>query len=118
MSEEIPLLYATDDTPFEQKIIHQRYQIKRIGFYWLIAEIDKEKNLAFGFANLNNDDFAEWGYIDIQDLNENGATPDTKWEPCTFKEAMQRIAHEKASSGKLTWLPVRKNLLRASLPPL
>jgi len=56
----IPELYATEDIPFERKIIHQRYQIREIGFYWLIAELDPKSKTAFGYANLNNDDFAEW----------------------------------------------------------
>jgi hypothetical protein len=70
---KIPKLYPTENISFEKKIIHQRYQIEDIGFCWLIAELGKKKNLAFGYANLNDDDFAEWGYIDINELLENGA---------------------------------------------
>ena len=105
MSAE-PKLYETEAVPLEDKIIHRRYRIQNIGFYWLIAEIghqcddepcqheSKEDNLAFGYANLNNDDFAEWGYISITELLENGAVLDRDWKPCTFKEAKERITAE------------------------
>lgn len=95
MNERIPELYATEDLPFEKKIIYRRYQIKEIGFYWLIAELDRKKNLAFGYANLNNDDFAEWGYISIKELLDNGAELDREWKPCTYNEAIKRIMEER-----------------------
>jgi len=91
MSSEskIPGLYGQENVPLENHIIHQRYRIESIGFYWLIAEIDPEELLAFGYANLNNDDFAEWGYISIDELLENGAELDKEWKPSTFKVAFQ-----------------------------
>ena len=92
--DKIPVLYATENIPFEKKMIHQRYHIKNIGFYWLIAELDKEQNLGFGYANLNNDIFAEWGYISIDELLENGAKLDKTWKPCTYREARKRVAGE------------------------
>jgi len=96
VDDKIPKLYATERIPIERKIICQRYQIKELGFYWLIAELDKEENLAFGYANLNNDQFAEWGYISIGELLENGAELDREWRPCTYKEAVKRIEEEKS----------------------
>ena len=96
MNDSIPELYATENVPLSKKIIHQRYQIKEIGFYWLIAEIDKKRNLAFGYANLNNDQFAEWGYISIGELLENKAELDREWRPCTYKEARDRLRKERA----------------------
>ena len=77
-------------------MIYRRYQIRRLGYYWLIAELDPERNLAFGYANLNNDDFAEWGYISITELLENGAELDRKWEPRAYKDAMRRISEERS----------------------
>jgi hypothetical protein len=95
VKEKIPRLYETENVPLEEKMIYQKYEIKELGFYWLIAELDEERNLAFGYANLNNDVLAEWGYIDIQELLENGAELDKEWKPCTYREAMERIAEEK-----------------------
>ena len=34
----------------------------------LIAEIDPTQDLAFSYTNLNDDETAEWGYIDIGEL--------------------------------------------------
>lgn len=85
-------MYETENVPFERKIIHQRYQIRPLGFYWLIAGLDREKNLAFGYANLKNDEMVEWGYISMQELPENGAELDREWKPCTYREARERIA--------------------------
>jgi len=93
--EKIPKLYATENIPFEKKVIYQRYEIEMLGFYWLIAELDEKKNLAFGYANLNDDELAEWGYIDINELIENGAELDREWKPCTYKEAMNKISKER-----------------------
>lgn len=79
----------------EKKTIHQKYDMKDIGFYWLIAELDKKDNLAFGYANLNNDQLAEWGYISIDELLENGAELDGSWTPCPYDKAMKKVGEER-----------------------
>ncbi|MEM3064549.1 MAG: hypothetical protein QW177_04165 [Candidatus Nitrosotenuis sp.] len=89
--DNIPNLYETDKIPLEKKIIHQKWDLKQVGFYWLIAELDKKENLAFGYANLDDDTFAEWGYISMQELIDNGAERDVSWRPCIFEEAQKRI---------------------------
>ena len=95
----IPKLYESESVPLEKKVIHQRYQIREIGFYWLLAELDPKENLAFGFANLNDDQMAEWGYISVSELLSNGAVLDRDWKPCSFSEAMKRIAEEEISAA-------------------
>jgi len=87
----IPKLYETDGIPFEKKIIYQKWDLKKANFYWLIVELDKDKNLAFGYANLNDDNFAEWGCIDLQEIIDNNAELDRSWKPCPFGEARKRI---------------------------
>ena len=57
----------------------------------MIAGLDKKENLAFGYATLNDDHFAEWGYISIKELIDNGASLDRTWTPVTFEEAVKRI---------------------------
>ncbi|MEM2271932.1 MAG: hypothetical protein QXP56_04610 [Archaeoglobaceae archaeon] len=79
----------------EEKVIYRRYWIRELGFYWLIAELDEESNIAFRYANLNNDDFAEWSYIDLNELLSIGAELDESWRPCKFKDAIKRIKEEK-----------------------
>jgi len=91
----MPGFYATEEIPSQKKIIHQRYQIKEIGFYWLIAELDPKRETAFGYANLNDDMLAEWAYISIDELHENGAGLDREWKPCTYKDALKRIREER-----------------------
>ena len=99
MEEEIPELYATEGVPFEEKVIYRRYRIERLGYYWLIAELDRKRNLAFGYANLNNDLFAEWGYISVDELDLCGAELDEDWKPCKYREATKRIKEEEKERG-------------------
>jgi hypothetical protein len=89
--DEIPKLYETDGVPFEKKMIYQKWEIPQIGFYWLISELDIKENLAFGYANLNDDNFAEWGYISIEELMDNNATLCRDWKPCSFEEAQKKM---------------------------
>ena len=91
ITDDIPHLYETEDIPAEKKIIYQKWEISEIGFYWLIAELDRKENIAYGYANLNDDQFAEWGYISIDELIENNASFCEDWSPCTFEEAQRRI---------------------------
>ena len=91
VDQKIPELYGTENISLERKVIYQKWEIPQIGFYWLIAELDRKKNLAFGYANLNDDYFAEWGYIDVEELVDNGAVQDRSWRPVTFEEAQKKI---------------------------
>ncbi len=72
-AQEIPKLCETDGTPFAEKIIHQIWHIASVNFVWCVAELDETTKEAFGYANLNSDRDAEWGYIDIADIKKNGA---------------------------------------------
>lgn len=87
----IPQLYSTDDIPADKKLIHQKWEIPHLGFYWLIAELDKNESLAYGYANLNNDLFAEWGYISIGELVDNNAVCCLNWKPCMFVDAQKKM---------------------------
>jgi hypothetical protein len=61
------------------------------GESWLMAELDKKENLAFGYANLNDDTFAEWGYISLDELTENKVIKCHSWQPCSFEEAQRKM---------------------------
>ncbi|NIP61272.1 MAG: DUF2958 domain-containing protein [Nitrosopumilaceae archaeon] len=87
----VPKIYETENIPLEKKIIYQKWDIERIGFYWLIAELDKKNDLAFGYANLNDEQNAEWGYISVKELINNGAERDRKWKPVEFREALKIV---------------------------
>jgi len=99
MERKIPKLYETEEVPLEKKVIHQAYAIPSVGFYWLIAELDEKENIAFGFANLNNDIFAEWGYIPINEIVENGGELVQDWKPCEYPEARKLIEEQLANGG-------------------
>ncbi|MBA3045777.1 MAG: DUF2958 domain-containing protein [Euryarchaeota archaeon] len=83
---KIPKLYETEETSLEDKMIYQKWELPHVGFYWLIAEYDPNNRLAFGYANLNDDEMAEWGYINIDELEENDAVPVDDWKPVKFGE--------------------------------
>jgi hypothetical protein len=87
----MPELYETEDVPAEKKIIYQKWEIPHVGFYWLLAELDKKENIAYGYANLNDDLFAEWGYVDLDELVRNGAVRCRDWKPCAFEEAQKKM---------------------------
>ena len=53
------------------------------------------KDIAFGYANLNDDQMAEWGNISIKELKENGAQKDNEWKPCKFPEADAKCRAER-----------------------
>src|ERR1035441_7366244 len=72
---KIPALYATEEIPFEDKVIHLHYFSAGTDYY--IAELSFEPGedgqsgrwLGFGYARLaNQPEGAEWGLIDITAL--------------------------------------------------
>jgi hypothetical protein len=69
----IPKLYETEGVPCKDKLIHEVWVHGPSQFYWLIAEMGDD-GLAFGYANLNDDQNAEWGYIDTNELKSVRAT--------------------------------------------
>ena len=66
----------------------------------MIAELNPINNLAFGYANLNNEDLAEWGYISVDELLENGAIEDKEWEPCSFRDALKKIEEDRKKGSE------------------
>ena len=86
MPHQIPNLYETENIPAEEKIIYQHWHIPAINFHWFIAELDPVRRIAFGYAYLNDPINAEWGYISIDELEENGVMLDREWVPRRFKE--------------------------------
>ena len=66
--DRIPRLYATEEVPLVDKIIHLHFFLG--GCDWFIAEYDG-KDLFWGYAILNGDhQNAEWGYVSFQELKE------------------------------------------------
>ena len=67
--EKIPGHYETEDVTTDEKIIHMHFFIG--GCDWYITEYDPVDKLFFGFANLNDDQNAEWGYISLEEMKES-----------------------------------------------
>lgn len=64
--DQVPRLYATEDVPAKDKLIHLHFFLG--GCDWYAAEFDGE-DIFFGFAILNNDhDNSEWGYFSFMEL--------------------------------------------------
>lgn len=87
---KIPKLYSQEKADTEDIIIYQRWiHPLASGFYWLIAEYDPIGQIAFGYANLNDDQNAEWGYIYLPEIIEGGALMEKGFEPKKFKAIIQ-----------------------------
>ncbi|MCA9734271.1 MAG: DUF2958 domain-containing protein [Deferribacteres bacterium] len=87
----IPRLYETEHIPVEEKIIHLHFFIGQCD--WYIAEFDGG-DLFFGYANLGDDEMAEWGYISFQELKDiciRGIEVDRDlyWKPKKFSFAQR-----------------------------
>ncbi len=83
----LPKLYETESVALDEKMIYVHFFIG--GCDWFIAEYDGD-DMFFGFANLNNPDMAEWGYVSFRELKEiniNGFQVDfdLHWTPKPFK---------------------------------
>jgi hypothetical protein len=97
-SEEVmrswPDLYSTEHTQIPQKIIHAHCFIGACD--WWLAELDRERRIAYGYVNLGDDQSAEWGYFDLAELASIAVTHpsglalaverDLLWTPKPFSE--------------------------------
>jgi len=72
----IPRLYETENIPLKDKLIYLHFFIG--GCDWFICEYDPDEEIFFGYANLNDDLSAEWGYISFRELK------DIKVSVCTY----------------------------------
>lgn len=65
--KKIPTLYAQEE--IEDPIVYMKISI--LNSWWLITELDSEKELAFGFACIGeNYQSAELGYVSLEELEE------------------------------------------------
>lgn len=94
----VPRIGDTDNIPFDEKTIHQAWECRQAGFYWLIAEVQDGEE-AFGYANLNSETDSEWGYISISEIRSVGSTMVAGWTPVKFPEA-KRIAEASRASRR------------------
>ena len=99
LSEIITVMPNTYESDCEnQQILHLHYFYANCDWYIIEkdcgnSEDDKKSGLeiggqyqAFGYANLGDDQNAEFGYISIKELIEYGAELDFHFTPITYKQ--------------------------------
>ena len=62
----VPGLYATEHVPLADTVLHVHYFAGAAD--WWIAELDPATGRAYGYACLGDPAAAEWGYVDLPDL--------------------------------------------------
>ena len=62
----VPRIYETDDTDLAEKVLHLHYFGGACD--WWLAEYDPESRIGFGYACLGDPGMAEWGYVDLKEL--------------------------------------------------
>jgi hypothetical protein len=87
----IPRLYATEDQPTRDKVLHLHYFVG--GCDWWIAEYDPLTGDGFGYACLGDPGNAEWGYASLVELEgvavQRGllvVERDLDWKPRAARE--------------------------------
>ena len=81
----LPRLYATENTPWQDTVIHEHFFLG--GCDWYAAEYSPDERIFFGYAILNNDlQNSEWGYVSFDELrsvNVRGieVDRDLHWKP-------------------------------------
>ncbi len=88
----IPALYETEDVPASDKTLHVHYFAG--GCDWWLAEYDPITGTGFGYACLGDPQNAEWGYVDLTELEtimvQGGLVVierDLHWEPVKARDA-------------------------------
>lgn len=87
----MPVLYATEKIPADEKTVRLHYFIG--GSDWWIVEVDWSEGLAFGFCDLGHGG-GEWGYVSLTELEAIAVGPyqqpverDLHFDPAPFREA-------------------------------
>ena len=84
---KMPKTYEQDGLG-DMAIVHLHYF--KGGCDWYITEKDKDSQQAqaFGYANLGDDNYAEVGYISLEEILESNVELDFHWKPKTLAEVM------------------------------
>lgn len=90
-ADGLPPLYATEDTETADKTVRVHYFVG--GCDWWLVEYDPAEGRAFGYVCLGHLDAAEWGYVDLPELEavcvHRGLVVverDTDWTPRRVSE--------------------------------
>lgn len=90
----LPALYATEETPCADKVLHLHF-FSSWGD-WYVTEFNPADGEVFGWAQIGNAEVGEWGYSDLPALESfeprgiGGLVErDLHFEPVTFHELMR-----------------------------
>ncbi|MFI5808685.1 DUF2958 domain-containing protein [Streptomyces sp. NPDC051561] len=61
--KKIPALYANEDVPLSEKVLHAHFFVG--GCDWYVAELDPQSGLAFGWAHITH---GEWGMFSLPEM--------------------------------------------------
>lgn len=89
LKDTIPPMYSTEYVEFEDKMIYAHYYIKLPDgqFDWWVCEYEPTERMFFGYANLNNPQNAEWGYISLDELEDLGLVErEANFKPAPAKQ--------------------------------
>lgn len=83
-----PVTYATEG--LEEKIAALHYFKGACDWYIIEKDVEGGVQQAYGYANLGDPDCAEYGYISITELVQNGVELDLYWTPKPMSELVAR----------------------------
>src|SRR5688572_23149564 len=65
IANNVPALYATENVPLPDKIVHAKWFTPFSSWSWFIVEYDASQRLAFGLVIGMED---EWGYFSLDEI--------------------------------------------------
>jgi hypothetical protein len=68
LEKKAPALYATEDTPTEEKKVVAKFFTPWAAWTWYMVEYDASERLAFGFVTSNLCPEGELGYFSLDEL--------------------------------------------------
>lgn len=107
--ETMPKTYETDNIKADDKIVYLHYFNSGSDYYIVEKDSvpDEPQQQAYGYAILNGDLInAEWGYISIEELIENGVELDLHFAPTPFGQLKETFGENKGR--KTTAKPAEK----------
>ncbi len=94
LEQTIPLLYATEDTPLDNKMVYAKFFTPDANWTWYVTEYDPTERLCFGYVIGHE---SEWGYFSLDEL-ESVRGPfgleierDIHFEPIVFSELQKEL---------------------------
>lgn len=92
--QTIPLLYSTEETPLNEKMVYVKLFTPDANWTWYVIEYDPSERLCFGYVIGHE---SEWGYFSLNEL-ESVRGPlglkierDIFFEPIVFSQLQKEL---------------------------